>query len=247
MLTSIRKLLILRVNRIKCSLVRNVKIGILVFFILLQLFLIFINKHQTLDLEVYPNTNPSPAVCYENTVGQTFVPKRDNISRIEIMLGTFGRENNRDIVFSLWELTPEKRMLTETTFNASSVKNNLFNAVDLSLKAVSRDRAYAFELRSPQSTPDNSICVWMNREDIYDQGAFIHNNQEAMGDLVFRVYSKRPIFKELSRITRNYSGIFASQAFLTAAVLLFVLIQILVLIKLLNLLESWLHKPGQAE
>jgi hypothetical protein len=224
-----------------------IKTGILFIFIILQLYLIFINKHQTLALEVYPNTNPSPAVCYENTVGQTFVPRRGNISRIEIMLGTFGRENDRDIVFSLWELTPEKRMLTETIFNASSVKNNLFHAVDFSPVAVSRDRAYAFELRSPQSTPDNSICVWMNREDIYDQGAFIYNNQEATGDLVFRVYSKRPIFKELSRVTRNYSGIFAGQVFLMAAVLLFVLIQILVLIKLLNYLESWLQKQGRAE
>jgi hypothetical protein len=224
-----------------------IKAGILFIFIILQLYLIFINKHQTLDLEVYPNTNPSPNIYAENTIGQIFIPKRDNISRIEVMLGTFGRENNKDIIFSLWELTPEKRMLTETTFNASSVKNNLFNAIDFSPKAVSRDRAYAFELRSPQSTPDNSICVWMNREDIYDQGAFILNNQEAKGDLVFRVYSKRPIFKELSRITRNYSGIFASHVFLMAAVLIFALVQILVLIKLLNFLESWLHKPERAE
>ena len=224
-----------------------IKIGILFIFIILQLYLIFINKHQTLDLEVYPNTNPSPAVCCGNAVGQTFIPKRGNISRIEVMLGTYGRENDRDIVFSLWELTPEKRMLTEVTFNASSIKNNLFHTVDFSSKAVSRDQAYAFELRSPQSTPDNSICVWMNRGDIYDQGAFIYNNQEAQGDLVFRVYSKRPIFKELSRITRNYSGIFASQFFLMAAVLFFVLIQFLVLLKLLNFLESWLQKQGRAE
>jgi len=224
-----------------------IKAGILFIFIILQLYLIFINKHQTLDLQVYPNTNPSPAVRDENTVGQTFVAKRDNISRIEVMLGTYDRENNKDITFSLWALTPEKELLAEESFNAAFVADNLFHAIDFHPVYVTKNMEYYFQLTSPQSTSDNSICVWMNREDIYDQGTFIHNNREAKGDLVFRVYSKRPIFKELGRITRNYSGIFASQVFLSAAVLLFVLIQILVLIKLLNFLESWLHKQGHTE
>jgi hypothetical protein len=223
------------------------KAGILIIFIVLQIYLMFINKHHTLDLEVYPNTNPSPAVWHENSVGQTFVSQRDNISRIEVMLGTFGRENNKDIVFSLWALTPEKELLAEERFNAAIVADNLFHAITFRPVPVTKNMEYYFQLMSPQSTPDNSICVWTNREDIYDQGAFIYNNQEAKGDLVFRVYSKRPVFKELGRITRNYSGIFASRAFLTAAVLIFVFIQILVLIKLLNFLESWLFKQGRAE
>ena len=237
--------------RIKCSLLQIInkinpfffiKAGILFLFILLQIYLIFIKTHHTLDLEVYPNTNPSPNIYAKNTVGQTFIPKRDNISRIEVMLGTHERENDKDIIFSLWALTPERKLLAEKNFNASTVQNNLFNAIDFHPVPVSKNKTHYFQLQSPQSTPENSICVWMNGKDIYKQGAFTYNNKEANGDLIFRVYAKRPIYKELSRITRNYSGIFASYGFLIAAVIFFEVIQILILIKLLEFIGYFLKE-----
>jgi len=211
-----------------------IKAGILFLFILLQVYLFFIKTHHTLDLEVYPNTNPSPNICAENTVGQTFIPKRDNISRIEVMLGTHERENDKDMIFSLWALTPERKLLVEKNFNASAVRNNLFNAIDFHPVSVSKNKKHYFQLQSPQSTPENSICAWMNGKNIYKQGVFIYNNKEAKGDLIFRVYAKRPIYKELNRITRNYTGIFTSYGFLIAAVIFFEVIQIVILIKLLE-------------
>jgi len=221
------------------------KIFILIFFIFMQIYLIFIKTHQTLDLEVYPNTNPSPNIYAENIVGQTFIPQRDNISRIEVMLGTYGRENDKDLIFSLWALTPERKLLAKKNFNASTVRNNLFNAIDFHPVPVLKNKKHYFQLQSPQSTPENSICVWMNGKDIYKHGAFIYNNKEAKGDLIFRVYAKRPIYKELSRITRNYTGIFASNGFLIAAVIFFEVIQIIILIKLLELLETFLRKKSE--
>jgi hypothetical protein len=211
-----------------------IKAGILFLFIFLQVYLFFINTHQTLDLEVFPNTNPSPAIYYDNTVGQTFVAQRDNISRIEVMLGTYERENDKNIIFSLWALTPERKLLTEKTFSASTVRNNLFNTIDFHPVPVSINKKLYFELQSPQSTPENSICVWMNEKDIYENGTFTYNYKKAKGDLIFRVYAKRPIYKELSRIVQNYTGIFASLEFLIAAVIVFEVIQIVILIKLLE-------------
>lgn len=221
------------------------KIFILIFFIFMQIYLIFIKTHQTVDLEVYPNTDPSPNIYAENIVGQTFIPQRDNISRIEVMLGTYGRENDKDIILSLWAETPERKLLAEKNFNASTVQNNLFNTIDFHPVPVSRNKRYYFQLQSPQSTPGNSICVWMNGKDIYKQGVFIYNNKEAKGDLIFRVYAKRPIYKELSRITRNTTGIFASNGFLIGAVIFFEVIQIVILIKLLGLLETFLRKRSE--
>ncbi len=221
------------------------KIFILIFFIFMQIYLIFIKTHHTLDLEVYPNTKPSPNIYAENIVGQTFIPQRDNISRIEVMLGTYGRENDKDIILSLWAETPERKLLAEKNFNASTVQNNLFNAIDFHTVPVLKNKKYYFQLQSPQSTPGNSICVWMNGRDIYKHGAFMYNNKEAKGDLVFRVYAKRPIYKELGRITKNTTGIFASLGFLIGAVIFFEVIQIVILIKLLELLETFLRKRSE--
>jgi len=221
------------------------KIFILIFFIFMQIYLIFIKTHHTLDLEVYPNTDPSPNIYAENIVGQTFIPQRDNISRIEVMLGTYGRENDKDIILSLWAETPGRKLLAEKNFNASTVQNNLFNAIDFHTVPVLKNKKYYFQLQSPQSTPGNSICVWMNGRDIYKHGAFMYNNKEAKGDLVFRVYAKRPIYKELGRITKNTTGIFASLGFLIGAVIFFEVIQIVILIKLLELLETFLRKRSE--
>lgn len=219
-----------------------IKAGVLFLFILLQVYLIFVKTHHTLDIEVFPNTNPSPNIYADNIVGQTFTPQKDNISRVELLLGTYERENDKDVEFSLWALDPEKKLLAKKTFNASTVQNNLFNAIDFFPVPVAKNTKYYFQLRSPQSTPDNSICVWMNGKDIYKEGAFTYNNTEAKGDLVFRMYAKRPISKELRRITRNYSGVFSSYGLLIAAVIFFEAVQIVILLKLLQLLGVFLQK-----
>ena len=211
-----------------------VKCTVLILFILFQVYLIFIKKHLTLDIDVYPNVQPTTSIFSGRKVGQTFIANRDNLSRIEMMLGTYGRKNDKDVVFQLWELTPEKKMVLQKLFNASYVKNNLYNSIEFAPQKKSKDKEYYFLFSSPESSMNNSICAWMNKKDIYRKGNFVLNNQPQDGDLVFRVYSKRPVYTELGRIVRNYSGILGNMYFLILVIIFFIAIQILVLSKLLD-------------
>jgi hypothetical protein len=219
-----------------------VKYLILALFILLQVYLIFIKKHLTLVTDVFPNAQPTPSIFGDRKIGQTFVSDKDNLSQIDLMLGTYGRENDRDVVFQLWEFAPEKKLVLEKVFNASNVRNNLYNPIEVRPQKKSRYKKYYFLLYSPESSLDNSICAWMNEEDIYREGNFILDNQDRDGDLVFRVYSKRPVYTELGRIVRNYPGILGNVYFLILAIIFFIAVQILVLSKLLDFMYKNLRE-----
>jgi hypothetical protein len=211
-----------------------VKFSIIGLFILFQVFLIFIKKHEALDIDSYPNTRPTANIYGYHKIGQTFVAERDNLCRIDLKLGTHGRENNKTVLFQLWQQTPKRTLVDQKEFNASAVKNNLYHPIRFPPVGGSREREFYFFLYSPESTPDDSICAWMNGKNIYDGGHMILNGRPRLGDLVFRVYSRRPVYTEIGRIVRNYSGVFGNKYILILVILLFVCVQVLVLNKLLE-------------
>jgi hypothetical protein len=69
----------------------------------------------------------------------------------------------------------------------------------------------------------------MNDQNIYREGTYWFRDREAEGDLIFRVYSKRPVFTELGRIVRNYSGVFGSRTVLVFTIILFETAQVIML------------------
>lgn len=220
-------------NKIKIS-YRIIKFSIIALFILMQIYLIFINRHYALDLDITPNNQPSVNIYQEEKIGQTFISKRNGLAKIDIMLGTHGRKNNQDVIFILREKKPERKVVRRITFNASTVVNNLYYPLEFKPLRMSKGKEYTFILESPESSFENSICAWTNTKNIYRQGAYIHNSLAVGGDIIFRAYSKRPIFTELKRIVRNYEGIFGKVWLLILAIIFFEFVQIVFLSKLLD-------------
>jgi len=211
-----------------------IKITIILLFVLLQVFLIFIKRHDTLDIDVYPNNAPSPNIMGNQTIGQTFAADLDNLSRIDIMMGTYARENTKTIVFQLFHLDPGRILKREKTFSASTVQNNRYHTIRFDPINNSRDKKYYFMLSSPESTTDDSLSAWMNTSNIYPPGKIRIRNRPTDGDLVFRAYFRRPVYTELGRIIRNYPGIFGNQTILICILILFEIVQIFILIKLMD-------------
>ena len=210
------------------------RIGVIGLFVLFQMYLIFVKKHEALDIDAYPNSQPTANIYAYHKVGQTFVAKRNNLCRIDVMLGTHGRKNDKDVFFQLWQQTPQKKLVAQKEFNASAVTNNLYNTIKFLPVDKSREEEFYFFLYSPDSIPENSICAWMNGKNIYDGGNLILNDRPHIGDLVFRVYSRRPVYTEIGRIVRNYSGVFGNKYVLIFVIVIFLFVQVLVLNKLLE-------------
>jgi hypothetical protein len=221
----------IRILRLKFAVI---KFSMIILFILLQGYLIFLKKHDTLDIDARPNSQPTANIHSYHKIGQTFIARRDNLCGVDLMLGTHGRDNDKEIIFQLWQNTPEKKLVAQQEFNASDVVNNLYNPVRFLPIQHSEDQEYYFHLYSPESTPDNSICLWMNSDNIYDEGHLMLNGKPHLGDLVFRVYSKRPVYTEIGRIVRNYTGVFGNKYILMLIMVLFVSVQIVVLHKILD-------------
>ena len=215
-----------------------IRFVLIAFFVLMNVYLIFMKKHLCLDTEVYKNTNPTPNIFKKNSVGQTFKADNNGLGRIEVRFGTHGQKNDKEVRFQLWELIPERKLAAELRFNAADVKNNLFYSFNFKTLKESKDKKYYFKLSSPLSTPQNSICAWMNKENIYPSGEYFFKGSKKEGDLVFRAYSKRPVITALDRIVRNYPGIFGKRWFLVAAIVFFEGVQLLVLVMVIKQVEK---------
>jgi len=213
-----------------------IKTFILALFVLMQGYLIFIKKHESLDIDVFPGTIPAPNIFIGNRIGQTFIAQRDHLVRIDVLMGTHERVNDREITFTLRERKPKNRILRRTTFNAAEVIDNRYHPVRFDPVRDSKGKEYYFLFNSPESTPDNSVCIWMNEDNIYPDGQYRYRHDPQMGDLVFRVYSRRPISKELARVVRHYSGVFGSVAVLIGVIVIFVVVQVFILLKLLDVI-----------
>lgn len=212
--------------------------GLVILFVLMQVYLLALKKYDTLDIDVTPNNAPSINIWGDTQLGQTFLAKSHGLARIDVMLGTHGRNNTKDIIFELWELDSNKKQVTQQVFNAARINNNLYHPITFPLLLDSKGKQYLMTFKSPDSTFDNSICLWTHSQDIYTEGDYFVNQEKVSADVIFRVYARRPLISELGRIVSNYQGIFASQTFLVAAFIFFELVQILVLWILLG----YIHK-----
>jgi len=61
---------------------------LLIVFVLAQVFLVAVPRHDTLDLEAWPNTRLSPRIFGERTVGQSFIAGKNGLSRVVVFLAT---------------------------------------------------------------------------------------------------------------------------------------------------------------
>jgi len=212
----------------------GLKIILIIIFIAGQVYFVCIHKYPTLDLEVYPNTHPSPPIIQGVTIGQTFIAQRNGLTKIEVMMGTYGRENDKDVEFTLWELNPGKKLVRKIIVNARTIRNNLFNEFKFDPVPHSRGRKFYFQFSSPASTKGNAVCCWLNKKDIYSAGELVLNGQPQNSDIVFRTYAQRPIIKELRTIVQNNWGIMGHFWVFIVVAIFFELVQIGLFIWLLN-------------
>jgi len=213
------------------------KYSIVFIFLILQIYLIFLKKHDTLDLDIYPNTIPTQLIYGAQTVGQTFVAESDNLCRVDILMGTLARPNDGNLTFRLYRLGEQVENVRTTTVNAAGLINNFYNPFVFKPVPESKKRIFSLILSSPGSWPDNSVCAWMNNKNIYRKGSALINGSPARGDLVFRVYAKRPIFTELHRIVKNRPGILGQAWFFILCVCFFEGVSVLMLIRLIDMLS----------
>jgi len=222
-----------------------IKITAAAVFLLFQAWLIFGKSHDTLYLDARPNAVPSPLIQGGTEVGQTFIAPSDGLGRIDVLLGTYARLNNQDIVFRLWEGGPGQRLVAKSIFNAADAADNLYRAFIFEPIRKSGGKMYTFVLSSPSSTRNNSLSAWMNAADVYPEGEALLNGLPIPGDLTFRTYAKRSVASELGRLlSHNASKLPGRKVLLIAVILFFEWAQVVFLLRLIGGLGPARDKAG---
>lgn len=196
---------------------------LLVVFVFVQVFLIAVPRHDTLDLEAWPNTELSPRISGVRTVGQSFVPGRNGLGRVDVFLATYAAAVPGDVMFRLYEGDPAGTPLAEVRVPGSAIRDNLFNPFEFRRIRRSKGRRFSFTLSAPGLEEGQGPSVWMNPADLFPKGALLIDGLPAPGDGVFRTYSRRTILSEWGRISRGAPGFLGHPFVLAAAAVLFLI------------------------
>lgn len=197
-----------------------VRTAIIGLFVVMQAVLVIFVRYDTLDMDIRPNTQPSPDFYGTIDIGQTFVAEGANIGRIDLLFGTHGYSASYPIGFELYEAGPSRILVASSGIDASALRNNLFNTFRFSAVRGTRGKTYLFRLSAPSATAANAMAIWMNEGDVYPDGRMMFNGVLGPGDLIFRAYSRRPIVSELGRIVRKNPGFLGSPVFFVFVILL---------------------------
>jgi hypothetical protein len=166
-----------------------ISIGVLIYFIvLISLLLTGGGSYHLISQEAYDQ--PLGELAENMTFGQTFYSPYSNLDGIELLLATYARFNNNEIVYHLRENSSSAVDLVTLRLNASKVKDNQWHEFKFPLIIDSRDKSYYFYLESPNSTQGNAITIWYNDKDVYKNGYATINGSMINGDMAFRINYK---------------------------------------------------------
>ena len=90
-------------------------------------------------------------------IGQGFVARRPNLFRIDIMVGTYGRRNTRDIIFHLQAFPNAPEDLATVIINASLLDDNAY--VQFQFPPQPEAGPMYFCIESPDSVPGDAITA----------------------------------------------------------------------------------------
>lgn len=127
-------------------------------------------------------------ITEETEIGQTFYCKKNDLSRIKVMLATFNRKNHQDVIFHLKYSPSDKEDIYTETFSASQVLDNVYKSFDFPSIPDSQGKMFCFSFESPLSKPGDAITIWATEADRHGQGTLLINGKESQGDLRFRTY-----------------------------------------------------------
>lgn len=128
---------------------------------------------------------PVGEITPQLAVGQSFVPNHNRLSGVAVMMATWGRANNCDVVL---HLRPEgtDRDISTQQLKCSAIQDNSWVHINFTPIKDSRGRKFVFLMESANAAPGNAVTGWMaSVQGIYPDGNLLLNGKPAPGALRF--------------------------------------------------------------
>ncbi|AAK80283.1 GT2 family glycosyltransferase [Clostridium acetobutylicum] len=160
-------------------------------------------KNVIVDISEERQTSNVGQLTKGRKIGQKFICRYPNLTSIDLKVATYGRKNEHDIKFYLYE-DSNNSIVAEQTIDASSLTDNSWISIKFKPIMNSQNRKFRFILEADTDDFTNCITIWKNdgeeKEDLNEYiGSIIENGKELKGSLLFKskcVYKVNPLDKE---------------------------------------------------
>ncbi|MGE5341647.1 MAG: hypothetical protein ACM3SY_09220 [Candidatus Omnitrophota bacterium] len=194
-------------------------------FLLLQIFVFFINEYDTRDDIHYVNEVPLPMDATQEVSQEFRTP--GPLSRIDVMLADYKTKPGSGILrLSIFTLSKtnqkDNQCLFLKNYPANAVDDNRFYSFPIDSDPGHPIPAghYLLKLRHFTHNPYEKLAAWTSVQDLYPYGSLLVNGQKQRGDLTFRVYFRSSIWGQRHRWLHPIPGYPLPAALLAAGFLL---------------------------
>jgi len=130
-------------------------------------------------------------------IGQTFVARRDNLHRVDVLVSTYDRRNTRDVIFHLKESPTASDDLVTVCLNASLLTNDDYAHFIFEPQVGSSGKSFYFCIESPESVRGDAVALWAYRQvDLPDTRLYC-NGRLCDGCLVFGTFYLDDVLGEI--------------------------------------------------
>lgn len=165
---------------------------IFVSIIISFIFLIFIfgeiyaNNTDFVGLDIKSEENTVGTITIDNSIKQTFISEYNGLTKLEVLLGTYVRNN--DSKFNIILLDEQEKLICSKTVYATNIPDNSYFTFDFDSINDSQGKVYHLMLTSDTEDISNAITAWATFNDNYSDGKLYMNGGEVGFDLAFRVF-----------------------------------------------------------
>ncbi|PJI09718.1 MULTISPECIES: glycosyltransferase [Clostridium] len=169
------------------------------------------NKDLIIDISEEKQTSNVGELMLGRRIGQKFKCRYPNLTTIDLKVATYGRKNDHEIKFYLYE-EKENKLLVEETIDAGSLVDNSWVSIRFKPICNSQNRGFYFVLDAQTDRYDNCITIWKDDKEDKDDlneyvGSIIENGKELKGSLLFKskcVYKANPLDKSKCIVLDDY-------------------------------------------
>lgn len=167
---------------------RKSKITIVVVVYTMILLLAFglfnVKDSEFLGLDIKSEENTVGTITVDNTIEQTFISEYNGLTKIELLLATYGRDNNSNVSIKVSD--NYGNIIFSNTVPATNFKDNSYYTLDFDTVRNSKGKEYHISISSDTNDIANAITVWASVNDNYTNGKLYLNNIENKFDIAFR-------------------------------------------------------------
>jgi glycosyltransferase involved in cell wall biosynthesis len=120
--------------------------------------------------------------------GQTFRATRPNLSRLDVLISTYGRANTRDVILHLRPGPDATEDLRTVHVNAGLMRDNEYATFRFEPLPDSWRKTYFLLLTSPDSIPGDAIGLWVRPRGDRPERTRYQDGQVADGELILGDY-----------------------------------------------------------